>query len=1255
MRKTYQLLVAFVVGLLCTTTAAAAERVALTADMFYTYDGWGVDAVQGAQFTDAVYLIEEPASTVFGDPSCNAGINLAGYSKLYIKARGESDGTNPRIFINRTSDNGQFNSNRESSQCLVIPNAGTWAEEYYTVQDDLYVIDLKKIGKDWGFIRLHSVKGPTYNTNAILYSVEAEKAGVQVGWTNLVTNGDMEGDDVSSFYSKEDGGSPYPSIITDGVGVNGSRGIQVHSAAGQTNDWDAQFWINLPEILTPGTKYRVSMDIRSSIDGTADTQAHADPSDYIHYEMIGSPTFTTDWQTYKYEGEITQTQYGPNGQGNYMHSIAFNLSKDKANDVDYFFDNISFEVYKYGTLVEYYMDVVKIDFGFDTNIPELVKNSRKSRLLFPNDCCKVTSNGQEMEILTVEGFADGRFYIFTEEALEDGATIEVTFNNPTDPAYHLVYTKGPGGDVNNYSGEATLNEDVATEDAYSYIFVRPVVIDTDPENGSFNLPNSIKEFKVLFDKATDLAKLKATINGKALTVSPNTGAAEEVTLVRQDSGDLPTGEYTIKITNILAEEPLVPDDFGDYTFVINVGKVNADPNDVPKELLPAEYFANTANNGIPEGFVVTFGEEVRTSENSYGSGPRLFNFGEGGDFTKGLYFREGYAEYGSVENHALVLEAGKKYDIRFNTAAWKDNGAWCRFEILDQNDEAVVSQMVNNAPNVNGSTAAVNGSTYTQLRYVPAVTGNYRMRWTATNANGNGGFYEVLLGNPGVRYIPNVVGVEETQLLNTALENAKAVRDANSGDRFSGPAYDALVAAIAKYEAEGPSYTAPSAYKNAAAALDAAAQAMRDHRSLIDTYDPLPQRAVEIVDNNAEKKFARTEFYAQLKAAAEKYATKTTETVVDSETGLEIVVDVVKVKELKDDAELQAAIDELRDLVNTTGLLFTEGESKTSDTGIKVLAERLRLGAEGLKQLGVPAEDNLVQAAYNALSDDDALAESIKNRMKLELYNKLQDPANTLFEPVLDPLTEEYSTPTYDLTVFVKNPNIYKQQGNMNFTPENVPGWTTPEGYSAPGLSCGWGSSQGTDLIAEDCMFQTWGSSYRVEQTITDLPAGVYQLRAGFGERQNEDEAPNALDDTYFYVKTSDCPDEDVTERIDATRIGQAFPYATEGSLGSLGITDVVVTDGIVTLGVNACSGSHTFLSDVRLYICGAASGVDYKALYDEVLSGIDETKASNVKVRAIQLFDLNGRQVSSAQRGVTIVRKYMSDGTVRTEKVMKK
>jgi hypothetical protein len=68
----------------------------------------------------------------------------------------------------------------------------------------------------------------------------------------------------------------------------------------------------------------------------------------------------------------------------------------------------------------------------------------------------------------------------------------------------------------------------------------------------------------------------------------------------------------------------------------------------------------------------------------------------------------------------------------------------------------------------------------------------------------------------------------------------------------------------------------------------------------------------------------------------------------------------------------------------------------------------------------------------------------------------------------------------------------------------------------------------------------------------------------------------------------------------------------------------------------------------------GAAAGFDYANAYNEyVETGIETTKAGTV--RAIELFDLNGRRLSTATRGVTIVKKYMSDGTVRTEKVVKK
>ncbi len=1239
MKKLYKIFFALILCMLGANAVNAEDRVPLTQDMFFSWDGWGADA-QKLGPADCIYVLNESTGQCYGDPSVINYADLSLYSKLIVTV---TEGT-PRFLFNRTKDEGQYNANEDESYLLEYPKNG-WSDRFFTKDGDDYIVDLKLMTKEKGFAHLHAIKGANWANLTVtkMELVPQGKAQV-VGWTDLITNGDLEGDDVSCFYSKENAGEPFPSVITDGAGVDGSRGIIVHSAAGATQDWDAQFWINLPETLPEGTKYRVSFAYRASMDATADTQAHRDPSDYIHYEMIGSPNFTTDWQVYNVEGTITALQ---SGEGT-MHSIAFNLSKDRANDIDFYFDNIKFEVYKYGTVAEFSDDVVQIDFGFETNIPELVKNCGKKRLMFPESIVSVSVDGNQKPIYSVEGFEDGRFYIFLDDILNETDEVEVSFTNPNDPSYHLIYTSGPGGDVNNFTGIATYNIDIQDNDGYPYAYLTPVIMKADPEDGSFNLPNSLKEIKVVFDKVVDCAALDAKLNKEKLNIIPAEGFAEEITLVRASDNNLSDGEYTVTLTKVYPELRLDDSIYGDYNWTINVGKVNLDPNDVPRDILP-DYFATTPNGGIPEGYLVVFGEENRLAPNTYSSGSRLFDFAAGGDFTKGLYFRSDYVEYGGQPGFALPLEAGKRYDIHFNAAAWKDNGTHMKFEVLNANEEIVYETVVRTTPNVNGNTgAAVTGSTVFDTKFIPEADGNYLLRWRpATNENGDqGGFNEVILANPRVKYMPNVAGVEETQLLATALENAKKTLADNSAPRYDGAAYDALKAAIEKYEAEGSTYTAPSAYREAAAILDAASQALKDHRALCDTYDPLPVEAQRIVDENADKKFAGTNLYATLKEVAAKYIVKVQGTVIDPETGEEVLVDEYRAKEIKDDAELQAAITELKDIVNTAGLLFTEGESKTSDTGVKVLVERLRLGAEALKSLGA-GDDPLVAAAYNALTDDDDLALAIQNKLKVLLYGQLQDPNNQLFAETVDETTLEMVTPTYDMSVFVKNPNIYKQQDNMNFTPENVPGWDTPEGYNRPGLSVGWGQPRGNNEIAEDCMFQTWGSSYRVEQTITNAPVGVYTLKIGFGERMNEDEAN--FQDSYIYANTSATPEGEIGQTGECPGIGQSFPYANAV------IENIVVLDGVITIGANGGPSSHTFFNDVRLLISGAAPGFDYASAYKEILDGVDQTAAKPAEVVAVALYDLNGRRIITAQRGVMIVKKYMSDGTVRVEKVVKR
>ena len=165
-------------------------------------------------------------------------------------------------------------------------------------------------------------------------------------WADLLINGNMEGTEVANFFSKEaPSAEVLPSRIFDGMGKDGSRGIKVESAAGASQDWDSQFWIYLPTTLPAGTKYKVEFDYRADRDASADTQAHAAPGDYIFYTMIGSPAFTTEWQHYEKIGSITADQ-ASNADGLQFQSIAFNLSKDRENDVKFFFDNIKFMVEK---------------------------------------------------------------------------------------------------------------------------------------------------------------------------------------------------------------------------------------------------------------------------------------------------------------------------------------------------------------------------------------------------------------------------------------------------------------------------------------------------------------------------------------------------------------------------------------------------------------------------------------------------------------------------------------------------------------------------------------------------------------------------------------------------------------------------------------------------------------------------------------------------------------------------------------------
>ena len=493
------------------------------------------------------------------------------------------------------------------------------------------------------------------------------------------------------------------------------------------------------------------------------------------------------------------------------------------------------------------------------------------------------------------------------------------------------------------------------------------------------------------------------------------------------------------------------------------------------------------------------------------------------------------------------------------------------------------------------------------------------------------------------------VGAQVSQDLLDAIAAAQAALTATSDARYAGTAYNNLETAITKYTTEAPTYTAPSVIDAAMVDLSNLVKALNAHKTLVDDYDAANQKIQDLATDLAESKFNVTDLYQQLKALAEKYAGKA----------------------LTDDEELTAANNELKPMADLCANMFTEGISNNGDAGFKVLTDRIRRGVEALKNLGYDDEDPLIVAANNLISDDDDIADQIKAALTKKVYEGMKDP-DTFF-PVLDVAEDENGNitevkQTYDMSVFIKNPNMYAKLPKNGWSEENTPGWVVVKGN--PGFwgngGDGWGNPRNIEGLPEDIAVTVYHSEAQVEQTITDLPAGIYTVTLygtdwgnQKGDYDDETETWSGKDALGFvYAKVSDTPEpaEDAefdrninfaaTATIEAAKNHGLSQYSMDLEHN---LPEITVTDGKLTIGFYYGNDSQYFFGNTKLTLTGAAPGFDYATALE---TNIDQP--ATAKVRALQLFDLNGRRIATAQKGIQIVKKMMSDGTVKTQKVVK-
>lgn len=154
------------------------------------------------------------------------------------------------------------------------------------------------------------------------------------GWTSVITNGDLSGTDVSSFYIGEN----QPATIQDGAGRMDGHGIVVNSAAGQAETWSTQFFVRASDVIGQKTVH-LEFDYKANrnIDNIGVQAKTSVFSSYItHIGAIGNLGFTTSWKHYSGDFSIGNDDF---------RMIAFDLGMTGEQEAaTFYFDNIVFSV-----------------------------------------------------------------------------------------------------------------------------------------------------------------------------------------------------------------------------------------------------------------------------------------------------------------------------------------------------------------------------------------------------------------------------------------------------------------------------------------------------------------------------------------------------------------------------------------------------------------------------------------------------------------------------------------------------------------------------------------------------------------------------------------------------------------------------------------------------------------------------------------------------------------------------------------------
>lgn len=964
----------------------------------------------------------------------------------------------------------------------------------------------------------------------------------------------------------------------------------------------------------------------------------------------------------------------------------------------FYVDDICIDEDVYFGQATYNRDVIKLDFGYNTNVSTLANAEKKKCIFLDKTQFSVKdANGAEAEIISVEGHSDGYVYIYLADGDAEGATVSFTPNAECP----LVYAgdKRPTNDYDNdmkvlgFTNEPTY-EDSSIE-AEMIFTTLPTLVSSVPEDGSFDLDGSLSEFTLIFDAAVDPANsIIKLIDEKEketdLTVSQ--GADEKTLVAKTDGSKLKNGKY---ILNIEAGNEAGDANFYDLTF--SIGATGFDPNSSTETMFEAA-FDEDGDNTAPKRGTMVSGDEGGTNMTpgeGRGSGPRVFNTGSVSE----LYLRDWsgsnyYYEIGTRADELLTLSPGTN-KVSFKYAMWKEGTMNLNVQVFavdeegNATDEIIAEETFTENVNTNGDKAAFANAPVGELKFDIETEGNYGIRFKGTG--------EYLIGDIEVIYVPNIAGIEyKTKLWNAVVKAYEyyCEVDPQENARYDEKEFDELLKLIEKYanttDSEPADWTAlgmtsPSDYENATAAVNEALKTAQEFKTYVDEYDAYRMEGGTVdqaLAKYADTKYASLKYYTVLKETYEKY----------------------KDQALTDLDELKSATNTLKDnlyllkMACGTGVSLTDYHELSWElvgkVGIPALTARIDMAYATIESMNPDYTDEeaaVMMAVPEAMTDDDNLAESLKKIATKYYYTAMTDDATakSFFEAQYADIDEEgnggeqLSDGTYNFSFFLKNPNIYIQTSPTKNNPASsldqtnigteeepeyiysgaaCPGWVVSDGTG--GYSNGWGSLAWNEEIAEEAMFSNWGGAFTVSQMIEDLPAGLYVLKAGITER-NETSSATDAESAFFWQTSSD--EEPVTmmipssgqswktENISSARREAEFDetgneVVDEEAGASADADPIEILDGNLVIGAHAGPDSHVFINNFSIYLVGKSATYDYKkGLADGIENAINDNSYT------VAVYDLNGRRIVRATKGVNIVKRTYSNGRVVTSKVLVK